>query len=63
MRMAVVQLSNGEVINVIIAEPIDPPPDGCELIGLPDDSTVSIGWYWDGTEFYNPAPPPDDPPL
>lgn len=61
MRCAVVLISTGEVVNIIVADPNDPAPDDCELIALPDNSPVSIGWYWNGTEFYNPNPPPPDP--
>ena len=47
MRCAVVNSSN-IVVNVIMADPsVDPAPEGCILIGLPDDSPVSFGWLYD----------------
>lgn len=59
MRCAVVEISSGLVINLIIADPVvDPAPDGSLLIGLPDDSPVSIGWIWDGENFIDPNPEP-----
>jgi hypothetical protein len=59
MRCAVVEISSGLVTNLIIADPaVDPAPDGSLLIGLPDDSPVSIGWIWDGENFIDPNPEP-----
>lgn len=51
--LAVVQ--DGVVINRIVAEPDDLPPDGCELI----EGEGDIGWLWNGSEFIPPeeAPP------
>jgi hypothetical protein len=47
MRCAVVDSSN-IVVNIIVADPaIDPAPEGCILVGLPDDSPVSFGWLYD----------------
>ena len=48
---AVVQLSDSVVINLIVAEPTDPAPDGCELIEVPLGTPCGIGWTWDGTQF------------
>lgn len=52
---AVVQLSDGVVINKIVAEPTDLAPDGCQLI-LIDEVVCDIGWVWNGDEFINPNP-------
>jgi len=50
---AIIQLSDGLVINVIVADPSDPAPDNCQLILTPDKFWVDaqIGWYWDGLTF------------
>jgi len=50
---AIIQLSDGLVVNVIVAAPSDPAPDKCQLITTPDEFGVDaqIGWYWDGLTF------------
>lgn len=60
---AVCQLSDGLVINVIVAEPTDPPPSDCELVETPTESgsAAAIGFVWNGTEFVNPNPSPPRP--
>lgn len=52
---AVVQVSDGLVINKIVSEPTDLAPDGCQLI-LIDEVVCDIGWVWNGVEFTNPNP-------
>jgi hypothetical protein len=54
---AVCQLTDGLIINVIVADPTDLPPDGCQLITTPDElgNNAQIGGTWDGTQFL-PAP-------
>jgi hypothetical protein len=48
MRCALVQNSDNTVINLIVADPsIDPAPEGCTLVGIPDDSPVTFGWIYD----------------
>jgi len=47
---AVVQISDGVVINKIIAEVTDLAPDGCQLI-LIDNVVCDIGWTWNGATF------------
>ena len=42
---------------MIIAEPTDPSPEGCELILVPPDMPCGIGWVWNGTNFIDPNPP------
>jgi hypothetical protein len=44
--------ANNLVVNIIVANPTDTPPEGCILIPL---YTCDIGWSWDGTTF-NPPP-------
>ena len=39
------------VVNLIVAEPTDPPPEGCTLIEIP---FCDIGYTWDGTRFNPP---------
>jgi hypothetical protein len=49
------------VINLIVAEPTDTPPNNCTLVLVPDDVFVTIGFTWDGTNFIdlegNPSVP------
>jgi hypothetical protein len=56
---AVCQLSDGLVVNIIVAEPTDPyPQQGCQLIVTPDQdgNNANIGWIWNGTDFVEVAP-------
>jgi hypothetical protein len=44
---ALIQNSDNIVINMIVADPtVDPAPEGCTLIALPDDSLVTFGWIY-----------------
>lgn len=54
-KCAVVKIADGLVINIIIAEQSNLPPDGCNLINC-DNMRCSIGWYWNGNEFIDPSP-------
>lgn len=45
-RCAVIQKTNNEVVNIIIAEPTDPVAEDCFLIGLVEDQFVDIGWFY-----------------
>jgi hypothetical protein len=57
MNCALVQNSNETVINTIIANPeIDPSPEGCTIVGLPDGSPVTFGWIYDPTTGQFTAP-------
>lgn len=56
-RCAVVRVLDGLVINIIIAQPGDMPPEGCELIEIMNGQPCDIGWYWAGVEFIDPNPP------
>jgi len=47
---AVIDSSN-TVINIIIAEPTDIPPDGCTLVEIP---VCNTGYIWDGQNFIPP---------
>jgi hypothetical protein len=63
MRCAVVQNSNNLVINLIIADPsVDPAYEGTILVGLPEDSSVGIGWIYDPAtgQFADPNPPVEE---
>lgn len=51
---AVVRLSDSIVINKVIAQPDDPPYDGCEFVEIADGQECDIGWYWDGVNFIPP---------
>lgn len=64
MRSALIDNSTNIVTNVIMADPsVDPSPDGFFMIALPDDSPVSIGWLYDGSQFIDPNPPVIEEPL
>ena len=57
---ALVQNSNETVINVIVADPtVDPAPEGCTIVGLPEGSTVTFGWIYNPAtgQFTDPNPP------
>ena len=43
--------ANGVVVNTIVAEPTDVPPEGCTLVEIP---FCSIGYIWDGKRFNPP---------
>jgi hypothetical protein len=55
MIVAVVQTTGpaqpGPVINVIVADPSDPAPDGCVLIAVPDGTGVDSTYTWSGSAF------------
>lgn len=53
-RRAVCQLSDGLVINIIIAVPSDLPPQDCQLVEIMNGQMCDIGWYYNGIEFVNP---------
>lgn len=40
------------VVNIIVAEPTDLPPEGCSLVEL---MTCDFGWVWDGVRFNPPV--------
>ena len=42
---------NNIVINLIVADPVDPPPSGCILAFKPDTIFVDLGYTWNGTNF------------
>lgn len=44
--------STGLVVNIIVAEPTDTPPDGYTLVEIP---FCNIGYVWDGTKFNPPV--------
>lgn len=60
-RCAVCQLSDGLVVNIIVALPSDPAQDGCQLIEVMNEQVCDLGWFWDGTQFIDPNPPVDEP--
>lgn len=51
--MAVSRLSDGVVINLIVAEEDDIPPDGTRLVPVGDAQDCNIGWFFDGDSFIN----------
>jgi hypothetical protein len=59
-RCAVVQLDDGLVINIIVAQPSNEPQIGCKLIEIASGEPCDIGWIWNGSTFVNPSPPLPD---
>lgn len=58
MRSALIENLTNTVVNVIVADPaVDAAPEDHSLILLPDDSPVSIGWLYNGSQFVDPNPP------
>jgi hypothetical protein len=57
-KCAVVRLSDGLVLNTIIATPSDVPPDECQLIEVMNGQRCGIGFTWDGNNFIEPLPEP-----
>lgn len=51
---AVCRLSDGLVMNTIIASPSDTPPNGCELIEIMNEQLCNIGWYYANNTFNGP---------
>lgn len=51
---AVVRLSDGFVINMIIAAPSDPAPDGCQLVEVMAGQLCDIGWHCIEGSFKGP---------
>lgn len=51
---AVVRLSDGLVMNTIVASPSDPAPVGCELIEIMTGQPCNIGWYYANGIFNGP---------
>jgi len=63
MNCAVVSQDALIVVNIIVADPsIDPPPEGCVLIGIVDGEPCDIGWIYDPATntFSDPNPPPPE---
>ena len=59
MTCAVIQ--NNLVVNIIMADPTDNPPEGCTLVLIPDNVFVTLGFTYDGSNFIdfegNPSVP------
>jgi hypothetical protein len=45
-------IQDNVVVNIIVAEPTDIPPEGCILVELP---ICDIGYTWDGKRFNPPV--------
>lgn len=56
-RCAVCQLTDGLVVNVVMADPTDLAPDACQLVEILDGVMCDIGWTYDGVTFIAPTPP------
>jgi hypothetical protein len=54
MGCAVVQDVTNIVVNMIVADPSDPPPEGCFLVDI-TDKACDIGWIYDPvTQTFSP---------
>lgn len=51
---AVCRLSDGLVLNTIIALPSDPAPDGCQLVEIMTGQACDIGWFYADGVFQGP---------
>jgi hypothetical protein len=59
-RIAVCQTSDNVVVNVILAEVTDPAYPDTQFIEILDGVWCDIGAIWNGTDFTNPNPPPQE---
>jgi hypothetical protein len=41
-------------MNVIVAQPSDPAPDGCQLVEIMNGQVCNIGWYYANGVFNGP---------
>lgn len=51
---AVVRLTDGLVINVIVASPSDLAPGGCQLVEIMTGQPCDIGWHYANDVFNGP---------
>ena len=51
---AVCRLNDGLVINIIIASPSDPAPDGCQLVEIMTGQSCDMGWFYANGVFNGP---------
>lgn len=51
---AVCRLSDGLVMNLIVAVPSDPAPDGCQLVEVMNGQSCNIGWFYADSAFQGP---------
>lgn len=43
---AVCRLSDGLVLNIIVASPSDPAPNGCQLVEIMTGQSCNVGWHY-----------------
>jgi hypothetical protein len=51
---AVCRLSDGLVMNLVIASPSDPAPEGCQLVEIMTGQACNIGWFYVNDVFNGP---------
>jgi hypothetical protein len=51
---AVCRLSDGLVMNIIMASPSDLPPNGCQLVEIMTGQSCNIGWFYVNDTFNGP---------
>ena len=59
-RYAIYRLSDGMVINVIMAYPTCNAPEDHGIVATGEDIPCGIGWTYDGTGFIAPPDPPEE---
>ena len=52
---AVCRLSDGLVMNSIVAAPSDSAPDGCQLVEVMTGQACNIGWFYVDDAFHGPT--------
>jgi hypothetical protein len=53
-RCAVVETATGLVVNIIIALPSDPAPNGCHLVEVMNGQPCDMGWLFEDGGFTDP---------
>ena len=51
---AVCRLTDGLVMNTIVADPTDPAPEGCQLVEIMTGQPCNIGWFYANSVFNGP---------
>lgn len=51
---AVCRLSDGLVMNIIMAQPSDPAPEGCQLVEIMNGQACGVGWFYVNGVFNGP---------
>jgi len=55
LNCAICKISDGTVVNIIIADPSDVCQDGCILVPILEGQIAYIDGTWDGNNFVSPV--------